>query len=195
MDEIQYIFFIGRKQSGKSTALNYVKDKFKGNYVHRMKFASEMKNILKRNFRLSHEEVEGTLKDKPCSKIFGIKPRDMMLKLNYITDLDELFWVKCEEQKLHANIDIVLCDDLRFFREYNFFKDKKILVIRIDKPMNWFEEKIIHNSFLFKYYIKLKNFFGKAHISEKEFIDIPFNYRIINDGDVGEFYNKLDFIF
>ena len=105
--------------SGKTTVANHLIAEH--NYV-RVRFADGLKDMLKA-FGLTDAEVDGDLKEKPCTVLFGKTPRYAMQTLgtewgrNLIhLDLWVMIWKVAVTKQLALGHSVV-CDDCRFLNE------------------------------------------------------------------------------
>ena len=105
--------FCGKIGSGKTTAAFFLCDKY--NYK-RTRFAEPLKNML-RALGCSEAEVDGDLKQEPCSLFGGKTPREAMqlLGTEWGRALDSDIWVRAWERGLRGTRVVV--DDVRFPNE------------------------------------------------------------------------------
>lgn len=131
-----------RPQSGKSTVTDWLIDTFgprKGIRFVRVKLTEPLKDPLYA-IGLTEEEVEGALKDKPCAKLGGKIPRDVMI--DFYKQGAALFgagWLteiaRYKVQKLSAEGAVVLIDDVRRPTDYAMVRDfASGIVWRIERP-------------------------------------------------------------
>jgi hypothetical protein len=150
---------------GKDTFADYVNDQYKCTTV---KFATKLYEITESIQRTLGVEVA---KDPVLLQTIGDKMRshygeDIFVKqlVNEIADI--------EKNNPDQNIIIT---DLRRINEFIAVKNLGFITIRIIKP-----DRVIDRD--------------PSHISEVDLIDCKFDYEIINDGTLGQFYGKINHI-
>lgn len=123
------IGFCGSIGSGKTTAAQFlIEDK---GFV-RVRFAQPFKSMLLA-IGLTHEEVDGHLKEKPCDLLGGKTPRYAMQMLGTEWGRDLIspqLWVNCWK-KAAADQKNVVVDDVRFHNEVTAIHQLGGKVIRI----------------------------------------------------------------
>lgn len=126
----------GLMGSGKSTVADFLSTSF-GFRVH--KFAGPMKEMMY-SFGLTHEEVEGSLKDEPCAKLCGQTPRHAMQTLGTQWGRDQIgpnVWVQRAARRIERDLGnggLVVVDDLRFPNEAEAIRNLGGVVWRIERP-------------------------------------------------------------
>ena len=176
------IAICGYKRSGKDTIANYLIDKY--NYNH-YKVGEKVRLIVQLLFNLNDEDYE---KDKEViNDKWGITPRQMMQFVGtdmfqykiqeLIPNIGKDFWIKSllsDEliNKIKNNHKIII-SDLRFLHEYNNLKKLNIPMIII---------KVNNNRLTI----------NDNHISETEFLKIPFDYEIDNNTTLDALYLNID---
>ena len=170
----------GFKRSGKDT----VADWLVLNYGYKkLKIADPLKQMCKDLFNLSDDQVETDLKDETDEK-WGVSPRQIMQFMGtevmqykiqeLLPNVDRMFWMN----KLVMDIDRcqtpVVISDVRFLHEYRalFDRYKDTFVIRIDNPS--------------------ASSTSDAHVSENEWLNIPFHATLKNDGTLVDLHRKID---
>jgi hypothetical protein len=93
-----------------------------------------------------------------------------------LPNINRDFWIKTlfsDELIKNINNTNIVLSDLRFIHEFNYLKKLNIpiIIIRVD------------NSNIKK---------NDEHISEREYINIPYDYYINNNNDIHSLYNKID---
>ena len=132
----------GYKGSGKSTACNYLCQKYNATEES---FAGPLKSILGTLFFLNKEELYGKDKEVLNEKL-GVTPRKLMQvvgtdlfrdKLKEVIELqiDKHIWVWNMEQRLleYSEKDLVIVSDVRFEDECDLIHKMGGRVIRIDR--------------------------------------------------------------
>ena len=113
------VAFTGQAGSGKSTATKYLVERHGYTLV---KFAGPLKDMM-RLIGLTEDEIEGSLKEKPCNLLAGKTPRHAMQTLgtewgrNCIGDG---FWINLWRERavdILAQAGRVVVDDCRFANE------------------------------------------------------------------------------
>lgn len=172
MNTPSVIALIGQAGSGKTEVARHL---MVNHSYHRIRFTQIFKDMLM-ILGLSAEEVEGSLKEKPCSLLFGQTPRYAMQTLGTEWGRDLIhpdIWVhswKVRVTTCLSNGYKVVCDDCRFFNEsatvYSFNGAQIWRILRRDLPPRM------------------------DHISESE--KLPFNRTIKNYGSIGELKTAVD---
>lgn len=175
------IAICGYKGSGKDTIANYLSNKY--NYKH-YKISSKVKDIVKILFNINDYDYDN--KKELINEKWGISIRQMMqfvgtdmfqFKIQeLLPNINRDFWIKTlfsDELIKNINNTNIVLSDLRFIHEFNYLKNLNIpiIIIRVDNS------NIIKND---------------EHISEREYINIPYDYSINNNNDIKNLYNKID---
>jgi len=168
------IALIGQAGSGKSEIARHLVANH--NYI-RIRFAQVLKDML-RTLGLSPTEVDGYLKEEPCSLLLGKTPRHAMQTLgtewgrdlihpNLWTQAWKIIAVRYMEKGYWKG---VVCEDCRFMNEVEtvrtFHGAEVWRILRKDLPPRM------------------------EHSSENE--DLPFNRTIKNYGSIGELKTAVD---
>jgi len=123
---IKVVGFIGKKQSGKTTAAKHLVDNY--GYV-RIRVADALKQMLYA-LGLTEREVDGDLKECACDVLCGMTPRHAMITLGTEWGRNMIhprLWVK----KLDGQMCYLMAkghrkfviDDIRFMNEAEWIKD------------------------------------------------------------------------
>ena len=178
----------GYKRSGKDTIAKYLNKKY--NYKH-LKITYKLKECLKLLFDLRDHELETDKKDK-INKKWNITPRKLMQFIGteifqykiqeILPDIDKKFWIKTfltdslvNNLRNKKDFHIVI-SDIRFIHEYEELK-KLNIPISVIKVTN---DNIMIDSN------------EELHISEREFIKIPYDKEILNNSTFDDMYKKID---
>lgn len=201
------IVIVGKMQSGKTTAANYICQKY--GYI-RVALADPIKEIvthidsmsskniinkfIRRFYYLNDDQEEVLIRILDATRRIPIefpKPRKRLQFLG--TDgirntIDSEFWLKVFANKFHNYCNVVI-DDCRFLNEYEYFKNLKYLDLKIDVSTN-IQDKRLH--------ILHKGAYDKgilSHASELEqdviFKKYPKNI-IKNNSSLKLFYSNID---
>ncbi len=138
--EITVIAFMGKKLSGKTTAGKYLVEKH--DYV-RVRFAQTLKDMLY-EFGLSHEELDGSLKEVPCVKLGGKTPVQAMQTLGTEWGRELMYpniWVDALNREIEFHMSMGLkrfvIDDLRFVSEKEYLDGLRekynVRIVRIER--------------------------------------------------------------
>lgn len=178
----------GKKQSGKSTFANLIKESFPNQTII-LNFGDAVKESLKSIFGFSEDELYGDAKEK-LNDYWQITPREIMqfFATELMRDkLSEKFnnigtnvWVMALEKKINdilksdnqKDYKIIVIADLRFKNEYNMIKKYNGLVIEI------YNDKIVDNEY-------------SNHQSENDLNSANFDIRISNNGTVEDLNNNM----
>ena len=178
----------GYKRSGKDTIAKYLNKKY--NYKH-LKITYKLKECLKLLFDLRDHELETDKKEK-INKKWNITPRKLMQFIGteifqykiqeILPDIDKKFWIRTfltdslvNNLRNKKDFHIVI-SDIRFIHEYEELK-KLNIPISVIKVTN---DNIMIDSN------------EELHISEREFIKIPYDKEILNNSTFDDMYKKID---
>lgn len=127
----------GFMKSGKSTAANILVERY--GYT-RYRFAGLLKEMLKA-LGLTAEEIDGSLKEKPCALLGGKTPRHAMITLGTEWGrnlIDGDLWVRAFFRSIEGK-GLVVVDDVRFPNEADAIFVRGGLIWRIERgnaPLN-----------------------------------------------------------
>ena len=178
----------GYKRSGKDTIAKYLNKKY--NYKH-LKITYKLKECLKLLYDLRDHELETDKKEK-INKKWNVTPRKLMQFIGteifqykiqeILPDIDKKFWIKTfltdslvNNLRNKKDFHIVI-SDIRFIHEYEELK-KLNIPISVIKVTN---DNIMIDSN------------EELHISEREFIKIPYDKEILNNSTFDDMYKKID---
>lgn len=164
----QLIAFTGLAGSGKSTAALHLVN---AHGFTRTRFAGPLKAMMTA-LGLSHAEIEGHLKERPCALLGGRTPRFAMQTIGTEwgrMTIDEDMWTNAWRAALPAAGGVVV-DDCRFDNEAAAVKAAGGFIVRIVRPG--------------------AGAGAAGHSSEGQ--DLPWTTEIVNDGSVDEFLAKVD---
>lgn len=119
----------GRAGSGKTEAAKIIQDRYG---YQRIRFAAPLKNMLKA-LGLTHEEVDGRMKEAPCKLLGGRTPRWAMQALGTEWGrelIDDDIWVRAWKNNL-TDPDSTVADDVRYWNEAKAIRDLGGRVIKI----------------------------------------------------------------
>lgn len=126
----------GHAGVGKSLAAAYLQE---AHGYTLLKFAGPLKHMA-RAIGLSHDHIEGPLKELPTPLLDGKSPREFMQLLGTEFGrhhLGEDFWVNRAMDNVHRILDVggrVVLDDVRFLNEASAVHDIGGVVIEIERP-------------------------------------------------------------
>jgi hypothetical protein len=136
--DVMIIGFCGALQHGKTTAAMHLVAQYGWT---RLRFAGPLKDMM-RALGLEHEEIEGNLKDQPCTLLGGKTPRYAMQTLGtewgremIHPDLWSKAWTRQAETVLSFDHNVV-CDDVRFPNELEAIHHFGGKVYKIVRPIN-----------------------------------------------------------
>jgi hypothetical protein len=132
-DEKVIIGLCGKIASGKSTAASYLETRYG---FKRVRFAGPLKAMMAA-LGLSHAEIEGHLKERPCDLLGGKTPRFAMQTLGTEWGrnlIDSELWVRAWLRATEG-WPLVVADDVRFPNEAKAVRDAGGLLIRIERPL------------------------------------------------------------
>lgn len=170
----------GLRRSGKDTIANILKNDHGYKVV---KIAGLLKDMLKTVFNFTDEQLEGDLKEELDPR-WGVTPRKVMQFMGtevmqfkiqeLLPDIGRMFWTRAFiERYLPANnTDNLVISDIRFLHEYEELKKhtNNIRVIRVLRQGCNLDD----------------------HASEKEYLKIPVDNIIENDGTIEDLREKVN---
>lgn len=176
---IEIIGFVGKAQSGKSTAATQLVNKH--GFV-RLRFADTLKSMLYA-MGLTEREVDGDLKQKECELLGGNTPRYAMQTLGTEWGrrlIGPNIWVDCLarklEQHIRGGVTKFVVDDVRFLNEAKY-------LARLSNDGNFDTCLIrIHRDYTNQY---------EKHQSETEMEMIDTRYSVGNFGTIEEFRENV----
>lgn len=131
MTDFQIVGIKGRAGSGKSTAARHLVEEH--GYV-RVAFAAPLRRLLA-GLGLNEEELNGSLKEKPCAKLAGQTPRAAMQVIgSALRALDPDFFVKLHERAAREIEEPVVVDDCRYPNEAAYVRRFGGPVIEVIAP-------------------------------------------------------------
>lgn len=143
------IALVGQAGSGKTTVAKHLE--IHHHYI-RVRFAEILKRML-RELGLSENEIDGNLKEKPCSLLLGKTPRHAMQTLGTEWGRDlihENLWANAWKVKVEEKLALghkVVCDDCRFVNEVGFVRTFHGAEIwNIQRPQKDLPERMDHSS-------------------------------------------------
>lgn len=184
MQAPRVIGLCGRRRVGKDTVANILNELYG---YENVKISQDLKDALRILFGFSGEQIESGLKDQ-TDEYWGISPRQAMQFIgtevmqyninSLLPDIGRKFWIKgCINKHIEPfDTKRIVLSDLRFVHEYEELRNKlkdDFMVIRIDRDL------------------EIANSQVDEHVSEKEYLNIPFNTKIINNGTKEELVTKL----
>lgn len=167
------IALCGKKRCGKDTVANYICDKYPE--YKNLKISQQLKDIIKIMFDFNDDQIESDLKDV-IDPIWNITPRKTMQFVGtelmqyeiqkILPDIGRLFWIKSFINKnILNNTNKIIITDLRFLHEYEELKKYNAIIVKIEKNENQNED---------------------SHSSELEYLKIPADYIIKNEGSLDD---------
>jgi hypothetical protein len=161
----------GQAGSGKSTSAEILMNEYG---YQRIKFAGPLKSML-RALGLTHDHLEGDLKEIPCDLLGGKTPRQAMQSLGTEWGRDTIhpdLWTRAWKHKAQAYLDggiDVVVDDCRFPNELRAVRELGGVSVMIERPGT----ALVNH-----------------HISEQYVIETDFT--IVNDGALGDLKRNLN---
>lgn len=173
---IKLILICGKKRSGKDTIADYLHEQF--GYKN-MKISAPIKSICKLLFGFSDDQMESDDKEK-ADPNWNISPRqafqfigtDMMqYKIQeLLPNIGKLFWIKSFIDRIKNMTLPVVVSDVRFLHEYEELKKvSNVIVIRVERDTSY----------------------DDSHISEREYLEIPYDILIKNNSTISDLHNEL----
>lgn len=176
MATLKVIALVGQAGAGKSEVRQHLCSNH--DFIS-VKFASILKSMLE-TLGLTDQEIEGALKEQPCSLLLGETPRYAMQTLGTEWGRDTIhpdLWVHAWKVKVTKYLQLghgVVCDDCRFMNEANtaatFHPSQIWRITRKDLPDRM------------------------KHASEQESDQIHADKTIKNYGTIGELKTAVDSI-
>lgn len=137
-----FIGISGKRGSGKSLLASYL-EHYHG--FERFSLADELKKEVMRDWKLSPKQLWGDEKEVPTHYLRDtgggyLTPRDIMIRHGmYRRSIDNLYFCKYFDERC---ADKVVCDDLRFLNELDYFKKRfgaKFIRIERKQELNVFK--------------------------------------------------------
>lgn len=163
----QIIGFTGRMGAGKSLAAQHLNE---DHAFQRTRFAGPLKDMMK-CLGLTHEHIEGKLKELPCGVLGGKSPRYAMQTIGTEWGRDIIsksLWIDVWKQKVRdLGQTSVTVEDVRFPNEAEAVREVGGILVHIERgaPV------------------------APSHASE--IMDFAADIMIRNDGTVGEFLQRV----
>jgi len=175
------IAICGAKRSGKDVLASHIVNKY--GYT-RLSFAEPLKHIVKLLFDFNDQQVgliEGSNDEKDTlDERWGISPRKALqfvgteILQNKIQELlpnvKRDYFANILLSKIEYNKTYVI-SDLRFIHEYEKIKHLDIQIIKVIRPSIITDEQ---------------------HLSENEYMYIPVDKEIVNDGTFEDYINRFE---
>jgi dephospho-CoA kinase len=182
------IAICGAKRSGKDVLAEHLVK----NYTYeRVAFADSLKQAVKALFNFDDEQVRTDKKDV-VDETWGITPRSalqffgtevMQEKIQeLLPDIKRNFFANNLKNYItNANADTMfVISDLRFLHEYEMLlkipniRKADVIIIRVVRPSNNHDAS------------------PDTHISEREYMKIPYDVVLVNDGTIANYIEKFD---
>jgi hypothetical protein len=174
----------GLKRCGKDTIADYLVANY--GFV-KLKFATPLKAACRDLFGFTDDQLETDAKEE-VDPLWNITPRHalqfmgteiMQHKINeLLPSTGKLFWVKKMMHQINMmQENRVVISDLRFMHEYDHLKatyGDRFKVLKIQSSRSLSED---------------------AHVSEREWKQIPHNHLINNSKTLNDLYAEIDMIF
>jgi len=171
----------GKKRSGKDILANYLCNNYS---FTNEKISEDLKNIIKILFGFTDNQLESNEKED-IDKSWGVSPRQTMKFIGteimqykiqeLLPNIKRNFWINSFIKKhIENQTNNIVISDLRFLHEYEALKKYNIYIIRLERDLENNEDN---------------------HISETEFLNIPPDVILSNNGTINDLYNKCDIIF
>lgn len=164
------ICFVGKMRSGKSEAVNYMLEKFKGE-VEVVDFGDALKEVV----NSLHPEKRG-VKDRAKLQEIG----------QYMRKLDEDIWINPVKHKIeNTDKKIIVCASCRQKNEYDFLNKIGFLFVRVSCLDSLRVRRAENSGDKFN----LKDF---VHETEMGIDDFECELEIVNDWSKDKFYSNID---
>lgn len=120
----------GQKGTGKGEVARILTEHY-GAVVHKMMAPMKAQCLA---LGLTHEHIEGGLKETPCDQLMGLTPRQYMILLgNLGRSINPRFWSRQWARSL-PTCPVVVADDVRFFEEAEAIKVRGGVVVHLRRP-------------------------------------------------------------
>ena len=181
MNKRYIIGITGKKNHGKDTIANIIKEKYNFKIIH---FADPLKKGCSHIFGLTYDQLYGNKKDI-IDEYWKITPRKILQFVgtnllrnqlsNIIPQIEDSIWIKHLEKILIDNpYTNFIIPDIRFQNEVNMLKKHHSIIFKVIRPNLLNEDD---------------------HISEKGIDKInEFDKLILNDSTIDDLYNKVNYI-
>jgi dephospho-CoA kinase len=171
------IAICGAKRSGKDVLADFLIKKYGYNKI---KFADLLKDVVKILFDFSNDQLGDSNSKDIIDDRWSITPRQalqffgteiLQYKLQeLLPNIDKKFLTLSLLSKIKDD-QIYVISDLRFLHEYEELKKLNAFIIRIDR---------------------LNNLKDDNHVSEKEYINIPYNIYVKNNTNIENMLLQFD---
>jgi dephospho-CoA kinase len=174
------IAICGYKRSGKDTISEYISHHHGHKHI---KIAGKLKDVVKILFNFTDKQIEADEKELTDER-WGITPRKAMqfigtemfqYKLqDLLPNIQRNFWIQSLiSEHIIGNNNTIVISDMRFMHEYIELKKHNVFIIKINRKFQIESEVDIHPS-------------------ETEFLDIPADLKLENDGTIESLYKSFD---
>lgn len=171
------IAICGAKRSGKDVLADFLIKKYGYNKI---KFADLLKDVVKILFDFSNDQLgdsnsKDIIDDRWCItprqalQFFGTEILQYKIQ-ELLPNIDKKFLTLSLLSKIKDD-QIYVISDLRFLHEYEELKKLNAFIIRIDR---------------------LNNLKDDNHVSEKEYINIPYNIYVKNNTNIENMLQQFD---
>lgn len=180
------IGLVGAKRSGKTTISEHLVDEYG---FQRLRFAEPIKEMLK-TMGLTHEQVDGSMKEEPLAILCGKTPRYAMQTLGTEWGRDLIgqdLWVNaCQQRLIRASgrrKARIVIDDVRLPNEVRMIKEMGGVIWRVRRPMvepprpAWWQVRLFEIGLLRSM---------RFHNSERYWRDIEADHEVWNTVDTPE---------
>jgi hypothetical protein len=167
------IGIIGKKESGKTTFSNYLKEYFFSQEAFAIKeaFGDELKKMLVESGLCTDEEVYQ--KKTPLSRMLMQKIGTEIVRTIDYDYWCKIMWEKLKNDCLYDPRCIVIIDDVRFQNEYNMLRSLGAIIIKVERPQSQQEDN---------------------HASETEMDGLKYDAIVYNDSNLHSLMQKADAI-
>ena len=171
----------GRKRCGKDTVAEFLSREY--GYSNK-KISQDLKKVIQLLFGFTDDQIESDAKDAMDEK-WCVTPRRtmqffgteiMQYKIQEILpNIGKRFWIESFVKKHINNEHQIVISDLRFLHEYEELKKHNVFIIKVERT--------------------LAETASDEHISEMEYLKIPVDACIGNNGTIEDLYEKIRSLF
>jgi phosphomevalonate kinase len=120
----------GKRRSGKSLLGSILQNEYQ--FVP-VSLAAPLKSMCREHFGLSEAQTDGELKEVLDPR-YELTPRQLMIKFGaFYRSIDKDYWVKKLFSSLSDENKSYVVTDMRFKNEYNFFRERGAMLVRLDR--------------------------------------------------------------
>ena len=161
----------GRMRAGKDTLADYLQSKYGGKTI---KFATPLYEMQEAIYKIARLPYPAGLKDRALLQDLGTRWGR--------NTIDKNIWLNVMSATLDEqdNTEDIYCTDCRFGNEFDLFKSRKAILIRVTRPL---EERLKYGA---------TNLDHESESALDGHLDSSFDFVVDNNSSLDSFYQKID---